>query len=252
MSFLPTILLLAAVVLAALAVWKRAELMRAFGAGSAGAGNRNRHGADDDPLAVLRKTVDNGVAAIQRAKEALEECRGEVRNAQRLLESSQREKARLESRIADALAQGDPQQQAKSYATELVKVEQQIAAYQQELAEHDATYRNFANQVEVARQRVLQARRKAADLGAELAESQHEKELAQFAAGLTPDALQSSADVARAEESIQQQIDRNRAAGRVAADLADAGPSAPAEDAVTRDAAAAQVLQRFQKPSGQP
>ena len=118
-----------------------------------------------DPLALLNQAVDDGVASIQNAKKGLENYRALIFSVQRQVENGEKEKARLEARIQEALDAGDPHHTAQEYAMMLADVEQNIAANREQLQRHKETYENFAKQVEVGQSRVLAARQKAALLG---------------------------------------------------------------------------------------
>jgi phage shock protein A len=238
MAALHSIIILLVAALGALAVWKRAALLRMFGSGRS-------QSAQADPMAVFQSAIDDGAARLRHAKEALEDCRSLLKSVQRQVESGEREKTRLESRIQAALAEGDPHQTAKEYAFQLAEVERQLAMNRQQLATHQKSHDSFAKQVEVGQQRLLDTRRKAQDLGIALKQSARERDMAQFASGLGMEEMQ--ARVAPATEAIEQQIDQNRAAGRVAADLAGNGISPDAAEQVEREAEAAKILERFQK-----
>jgi len=239
MSSVTTIVILAAVALAVLVVAKRQAIAQRFRAG------RGRSVEPADPMALLRQIVDDGVASIHAAKNGLEDCRALLRSVQRQVESGEREKARLESRIRAALAEGDPNQAAREYALQLAEAERQLALNREQLAQHEKTFAAFAKQVDAGQNRVLEARRKADELGVALQLSRHEKDLAQSA--FDPQGLQQSA--AQAEERIHQQIDRNRAAVQVAADLAGSNAAPAADQDTQREAEAAQILERFRKPA---
>jgi phage shock protein A len=243
-----TILIVVVVAAVVLAIVNREALMRILGAGRAQAGKLGRWAEQADPLALLQQAVDDGVANIQQAKKGLEDCRALVLSVQRQVDSGEKDKARLESRIQGVLAQGDPNHTAKEYALQLAEVERQLEQNKGQLAKHQETYGNFAKQVEIAQKRVLEARRKADELGIALELSQREKEMAQFASSFSfnPDGLKGG--LSHAEELVQQQIDKNRAAGDVAVDLSRSKLAEAADDEAERDAEAAKILQRFQNP----
>ena len=239
------------VVLVVLAVVNRQALLRILGVGRAQAGKLGRWAEQADPMALLQQAVDDGVANIQHAKKGLEDCRALVLSVERQVDSGEKEKARLESRIQAVLAQGDPNNTAKEYALQLAEVERQLALNKEQLAKHRETYANFAKQVEIGQKRVVEARRKADELGIALELSQREKELSQFASKFSFDPEGLKSGVAHAEEMVRQQIDKNRAAGDVAADLSRATLAQAADEQTEREAEAAKILQRFQKPASQ-
>jgi phage shock protein A len=249
-GWLWTILIVIVVALIVLAIVNRQALMRILGAARAQTGKLGRLAEKADPLALLQQAVDDGVSTLQHAKKGLEDCRALVRSVQRQVESGEKEKARLESRIQAVLAQGDPNHTAKEYALQLAEVERQLAINRQQLAKHEETYGNFAKQVEIGQKRVVEARRRAEELGIALEQSQREKELSQFASNFTFDPQGLTSGAAHAEELIRQQIDKNRAAGDVAVDLSRAALAQAADEETEREAEAAKILERFQKPQG--
>jgi phage shock protein A len=244
-----TILIVLAVAAAVLFVVNRHALVRIVGMGRAQAGKLGRWAEAADPLALLRQAVNDGVANIQQAKKGLEDCRALVLSVRRQVESGEKEKARLESRIQAVLAQGDPNNTAKEYALQLAEVERQLAMNKEQLAKHEETYANFAKQVEIGQKRVVEARRKADELGVALELSQREKELAQFASTFSFDPEGLKSGLTHAEELVRQQIDKNRAAGDVAADLSRSTLAQAADEEAERNAEAAEILKRFQKPA---
>jgi phage shock protein A len=246
-----TVIAIVVVVIVVLAIVNREALLRIVGAGRAQAGKLGRWAEQADPMALLRQAVDDGVANIQQAKKGLEDCRALVRSVQRQVESGEQEKTRLESRIQAVMAQGDPNHTAKEYALQLAEVERQLGQNKEQLAKHEETYANFAKQVEIGQKRVVETRRKADELGIALELSQREKELSQFASTFTfdPDGLKSG--LSHAEELVKQQIDKNRAAGDVAKDLSRSTLAQAADEEAERDAEAAKILERFQKPASQ-
>ena len=156
-------------------------MARIFGAGRAQVGKLGRMAEEADPLALLNQAVEDGVTSIQNSKKGLENYRALILSVQRQVESGEKERARLESRIQAALASGDPNQTAEESAMVLADVERHLAANREQLARHMEIYENFARQVELGQAKVAEARLKAARLGFELEQSKREKEMAKFA-----------------------------------------------------------------------
>ena len=172
-----------------------------------------------DPLALLNQAVEDGVTSIQNSKKGLENYRALILSVQRQVESGEKERARLESRIQTALNSGDPNQTAEESAMVLADVERHLAANCEQLARHKEIYENFARQVELGQAKVAKARLKAERLGLELEQSRREKEMAKFATDFSFDPQGLHSDLARPEELINRKIDANRAVGEVAADM---------------------------------
>ena len=198
-------------------------------------------------MALLNQAVEEGVASIQNAKKGLENYRVLILSVQRQVESGEKEKARLETLIKEALASGNPNPTANEYAKILVDVEEHLQANCEQLIKHKETYDNFAKQVEIGQSKVMAAREKATRLGLELEQSKREKEMAQFAHEFSFDPNELHTDLARAEELIYQKIDANRAVRAVAADLSKPAIAQPADEETERNAAAQKILERFRQ-----
>ena len=200
-----------------------------------------------DPLALLNQAVDDGVTSIQNSKKGLENYRALILTVQRQVESGERERARLETRIQTALAAGSPNPTANEFAMMLADVEQNLASNREQLLRHMEIYENFAKQVEIGQAKVAEARLKAARLGLELEQSKREKEMAKFAADFSFDPQGFNSDLARAEELVNRKIDANRAVGEVAADMSKQSLVEAADNDAARKAAAAKILERFER-----
>jgi phage shock protein A len=230
-----------------LAIVNTPSLIKMLRAGSAETNQRGRRLEEADPLALLNQAVDEGVASIQNAKKGLDNYRVLILSVQRQVENGEKEKARLEARIQEAIDAGDPNRTAHEYAMMLAEVEQNIVANREQLQKHKETYENFAKQVEVGQSRVFAARQKAELLGLELEQSKREKEMARFAHDFSFNPQGLDTDLSRAEELIYQKIDANRAIGHVVEDLTKPILDESADEDKERKAAAAKILDRFTK-----
>jgi len=170
-----TIVLTLIVLAILLAIVNFQTFVRMLGGGSTEPIEAARRLEHADPLALLHQAVDDGVASIQDAKKGLENYRSLILAVQRQVENGEKEKARLEGRIQEAIAAGDPKHTAQEFAMMLADVEQNIAANCEQLQRHKETYENFAKQVEAGQNRVQAAREKAELLGLELEQSEREK-----------------------------------------------------------------------------
>jgi phage shock protein A len=242
-----TIFLTLILLVVLLAIVNVPSLIKMLEAGSAQANKLGHTPGEADPLALLHQAVDDGVASIQNAKKGLENYRALISSVQRQVENGEKEKARLESRIQEAIDAGDPNNTAGEYAMMLADVEQNIAVNREQLQRHKDTYEGFAMQVEVGQSRVLAARQKAELLGLELEQSKREKEMARFAQDFSFNPKGLDTDLSRAEELIYQKIDANRAIGHVAEDLTKPIVAESVDEDVERKAAASKILERFTK-----
>jgi len=237
------------VLVVALTLVNYPAVARIFGAGRAQVGKFGRMAEEADPLALLNQAVDDGVTSIQNAKKGLENYRALILSVQRQVESGEKEKVRLETRIRTAIDSGDPNHTANESAMVLADVERHLKANREQLAKHMEIYENYARQVEVGQAKVAEARLKATRLGVALEQSKREKEMAKFANDFSFDPQGFNSDLARAEELINQKIDANRAVGEVAVDMSRMSRADAANDELEREAAAAKILERFKRPA---
>ncbi len=240
-----TIVVALIVLVVALTIINFGAMVKIFGAGRAQVGKLGRLAEEADPLALLNQAVEDGVNSIQTSKKGLENYRALILSVQRQVESGEKERARLESRIRAALVSGNPSETAQEAALVLADVERHLAANREQLARHMEIYENFARQVELGQAKVAEARLKAARLGLELEQSKREKEMAKFASDFSFEPGGFNSDLARAEELINRKIDANRAVGEVAADLSKQTLLDPDAEDVERRAAAAEILNRI-------
>jgi phage shock protein A len=239
---------IATIVFIVLLIWiNRYALAGLLGSGVSEAGKAVRQTGEADPLALLNQSVEDGVTSIQNAKKGLESYRTLILSVQRQVESGEKEKARLEARIQEALSSGDQNHNAGESALVLADVERHLAANREQLQRHKEIHENFARQVELGQAKVAEARLKATRLGLELEQSKREKEMAKFANEFCFDPLGLDTGLARAEELINRKIDANRAVGEVAADLSRQFRAEAIDDEADREAAAAEILERFRK-----
>ncbi len=104
LTILVTLILLAIIFM----VFTIPLLLKASSAASAQTHKLGRQPEEADPLALLNQAVDDGVASIQSAKIGLDNYRVLILSVQRQVENGEKEKARLEARIKESLAEGDP------------------------------------------------------------------------------------------------------------------------------------------------
>jgi phage shock protein A len=226
----------------------RKTLGRFFNAGRAQVGRAGRAVEEADPLAMYQQLVDDGVTEIQTAKTGLEGSKTLVNSVQRQVDAGEKEVTRLTSRIKAAVEAGDPNKTAADNALALAEAEKQLAENKAQLATHKTSYTGFAKMVESSQKKVLEARKRAQVLGVKLQQSEREKELSKFANNFTFDPNRLNDGLSRAEELINQKIDANRAGAEVALDMNKQAIADAADDELERQAAAAEILARFQTP----
>ena len=122
-----TVLVALLVVVVAMLIINSRAMAKIFGAGRAQVGKLGRMAEEADPLALLNQAVEDGVTSIQNSKKGLENYRALILSVQRQVESGEKERARLESRIQAALGSGDPNQTAEESAMVLADVERHLS-----------------------------------------------------------------------------------------------------------------------------
>lgn len=241
-----TVALVVVGVLFLLALLNWRSFKRLWGAASVQAGKVGRWASEQDPLAVYKETIDNGVDNISKAKKSLEGAAGLVRTVQRQVDDGEKEVKRLDSRIQAAVNAGDPNNTAAGYAAQLAREEEQLASNKEQLAKHKENYENFKKVILNEQTKIEKARQEARALGQELEQSEREKEFVQYANEVSSAKFDNS-KLAEAKEAVRQKIDANRAAGDVARDMGRAAAAEAADDELERQAAAADVLARYKK-----
>ena len=201
-----------------------------------------------DPLALLNQAVDDGVASIQNAKKGLENYRVLILSVQRQVENGEKEKARLEARIREALEAGDPNRTAQEYAMMLADVEAEHRGQPRAIA---AAQGNLRELRQAGRSRPEPRSRGPAKGHAawawnwSKASAKRRWPASPATSPSIPHGLDT--DLARAEELIYQKIDANRAVGHVAEDLSKPIIAESVDEDKERKAAASKILERFTK-----
>lgn len=246
-----TIVGILALAVVVLAILNRRALGRMIGAASAQVGEWGRAAQNADPMAIYRERIDDAVENGQAAQKSLESCKTLVNEVQGQVDSGLKEKARLETRIKTALANGDPNNTARGYAEQLAHVEEQLGKNQQQLAKHKTNYDNFLKKVRHYGRKVKELRQEAHELGIELEQSEREKEMNKDLQALQDLDTSFGGDLAQARAAVKQKIAANRAVGDVAADLSQQGLAEAADEDLERQAKADDILARFktQQPS---
>lgn len=186
-----------------------------------------------DPVAQLQYEYDMAVEQIKQGREGLEQYRALVDRVTRQVTANRTHVATLEAKVKAYLTSGD-REQAGRYALEMQKAKRELAENEGQLKLHEEAYNNHLTKIKHASGKLGQLRDKIQKYDADLKMSRAEAEMAKVAHTLNVDI---TTDFGQIEQVIQDKIDKNRAKGRVAADLSGQG----LED-VKREQAMEQVL----------
>jgi hypothetical protein len=270
----------ALIVVGLIAVFNFRALKRLFSAGSVQVGKIGRWASEKDPLAVYQERIDEGTEKIAKGRQFLGQAGGEVRSAKRSVTELQTEAVRLNNRIDTAEKAGDPNHTLEGYALELADVEEKLGHGPQggwnfdgkeckfvqtqesqwstedqgtgalgRLFRAQLRFDNFSAQILQGQEQIETARKEARDLGMELQQSQHEKEMNEFANSFDPSSFGSDDTLKAARDKLKQQIDDNRGSGDANAAL-NVKASSRAKDAqLERSARAQEILARRKKPA---
>jgi len=231
---------LAALVVGVLYMLNKTAFRRVRDAAGAQVGKGARSIWAADPLAVKNAEIDRKAEEIAEATRGLESCQALIRGVERQVTSGNKEKARLQA-LAEQFARENNDAKALEKLTELEKVEGDLNANESQLATHKGTYESFLKKIQNANKRIGELRKEARSQGVRLQMSKAEANLAKLApvvgkANLNFDNLD------EVNDEIEAQIDKNKAAGQVVADLARDGIEEMEAEERARTAAAGSRL----------
>jgi phage shock protein A len=172
-----------------------------------------------DPVAALQYEYDKAVEDLKSGREGLEQYRGLVERVARQVKQGERHVAKLRSQAKAYLQVGD-RETAGKFAIELKKAEAELAANQEQLVEHETAYGNHLTKIKSANKKLAELQQKIKKYDAELRMSEAEAEVAKLSQTFSFDV---TTDFAQMENVIQDKIDKNRGAVRVASDLSKEG-----------------------------
>jgi len=165
---------------------------------------------------------------------------------QRQVEGQRKQSALIEAKIKAYLNSGDRDTAAK-YALDLQRAKGDLAENEKQLALHEQAYQNNLLKIQHAVKKLDEVKHKISKYDADLKMSRAEAEIAQLANQFHFDV---TTDFGQAEQVLQEQIDRNRARVRVAADLSGEGLQEIQQDMAVEKAMAEDALRAFEKQEG--
>ena len=195
-----------------------------------------------DPVAQMRYEYDRAVEQLKEGRIGLEQYRGLVERVTRQVAANKSQVQRLEAETKAYLKAGDRQTAAK-FALELQKAKEELAANNQQLDMHETAYGNNLKKIQHANEKLIELREKITKYDAELKMSSAEAEIAKLSETFD---MNLTTDFGEIESVIQQKIDQNRGAVRVAADLSEKGIAEIKAEERMRGQLAEQALQNFE------
>jgi hypothetical protein len=160
----------------------------------------------------------------------------------RQVDADKKHVSELEAKIKAFLGAGDRATAAK-FALELQKAKKSLAENEGQLAVHQQGYTNNLTKIQHASGKLGQLREKILKYDADLKMSRAEAELAKIGRSFKVDI---TTDFGQIEQVLQEEIDRNRAKAKVAADLSSEGLEEIRHDQAVENALAEQALREFE------
>ncbi len=172
-----------------------------------------------DPIAQMRYEYDRSVEELKQGRVGLEQYRALVERVSRQVKEGERHVAQLEAQAKAYLKAGDRATAAK-FALEMEKAKKDLAANNEQLAMHEESYNNNLKKIQHATKKLGEVRSKIQKYDAEIKMSEAEAEVAKLSESFN---FNVTTDFGQLEQVVQERIDKNRGAVRVAADLSERG-----------------------------
>lgn len=223
--------------------------MRAFkrllSSGQAQLGKVGRWAEGKDPLAMYQEKIDEAVDHLRHLKDGLVRVKGLIASVERQVKDGDRDVARLDARIKMALNDGN-ETRATDLVTQMQTVNKNLTENKKQLAQHNDSYAGLLKQVQSAQERVLQAKRDAEQLGAQLDISKGQAEVADILGKFQPLGKGSPLeDLSKYRAEVENRIDQNRARGQVASELDTSRLAEEAEDDKVKKLEAKAMLDEY-------
>jgi phage shock protein A len=199
-----------------------------------------------DPIAEMQYEYDRSVEQIKEGREGLAQYRALVERVSRQVEGARKQVAVHEAKIKAYLNAGD-RDTAGRVALDLKRAKDDLAENEKQLALHEQAYQNNLLKIQRAVKKLDDVKHKISTYDAELKMSRAEAEMAALANQFHFDV---TTDFGQAEQMLQDQIDKNRAKVRVAADLSGEGVEEIQREVAVEKAMADNALREFEISQG--
>src|SRR5262245_54043896 len=199
-----------------------------------------------DPIAEMQYEYDRSVEELRSGREGLAQYRALVERVLRQVEDQKKHVAMLEAKVKTFLNSGDRDSAAR-FALELKRAKDDMAENARQLAIHEQSYQNNLTKIKHAVKKLDDVKHRISKYDAELKMSRAEKEMAELATQFN---FNVTTDFGQAEQIIQDQIDKNRARVRVAADMSGEGLEDIQREVAVEATMAEDALKEFEKEQG--
>src|SRR5262245_6989724 len=201
-----------------------------------------------DPIAQLQYEYDKAVDQIKEGRAGVEQYRALVERVTRQTEKNRVHTTTLEAKIKAYLGAGDRDTAAR-LALELQKARKELQENEAQLRLHEEAYTNHLTKIKHASGKLAQLRDKIQHYDADLKMSRAEAELAKVTQSIHVDV---TTDFGEIEQVLQDQIDKNRAKAKVAADLSGEGLEEVKHEISMEKRLAEQALRDFEEEMATP
>jgi phage shock protein A len=199
-----------------------------------------------DPIAEMQYEYDRSVEQIKEGREGLAQYRALVERVSRQVDQSRKHVSLLEAKVKAYLNAGD-RDTAGKFALELKRAKDDAVENEKQLALHEQSYQNNLLKIQNAIKKLETVKSKISKYDAELKMSRAEAEMSALA---TQFHFNVTTDFGQAEQILQDQIDKNRARVRVAADMSGEGIEEIKAEASVEKAMADNALRDFEVSEG--
>lgn len=199
-----------------------------------------------DPIAEMQYEYDRSVEELRSGREGLAQYRALVERVLRQVEGQKKHVTMLEAKVKTYLNANDRESAAR-FALELKRAKDDLAENEKQLALHEQAYQNNLMKIKHAVKKLDEVRHRISKYDAELKMSRAESEMSELATQFNFDV---TTDFGQAEQIIQDQIDRNRARVRVAADMSGQGLDEIRRELAVEETMAEDALREFEQEKG--
>jgi phage shock protein A len=195
-----------------------------------------------DPIAQLQYEYDKAVDQLKEGRAGVEQYRAMVERVSRQTDKNRAQVASLEAKVKAYLSAGE-RETAAHFALELQKARKELQENEAQLQMHEEAYNNHLMKIKHATGKIGELRDKIQKYDADLKMSRAEAELAKVANTIHVDV---TTDFGEIEQVLQDEIDRNRAKAKVAADLSSEGLEEVKRDVAIEKQLGEQALREFE------
>lgn len=222
----------------------RTAFYRLLGAGRAQVSKIGRLAIESDPIAVLQDRKDQAVESLGEAIKAQFEFRGLIKSIKRQVVEGQVEKSKLDAKIRSALNVRD-EDRAAQFAVSMQREIEQLATNENQLGYLQSSYDNNMKRIKAVQNTVSNIDSEARRLKVELRFSKAEKDIGELMSRVQVGIDMGS--VNEAKEEARRQIDQNRGAAAVRAELDSSITTEYEEAELDRQDRAKAILEEYKK-----